>query len=90
MRPGGIQGSTGVTPDLTTLAKILAGGLPGGAVAGRADILSALEFRDDPAWNRFHPHHPPRSPHPLLEERWGRSASPSAGGTRRGGPGAAS
>jgi glutamate-1-semialdehyde 2,1-aminomutase len=57
--PGGIQGSTGVTPDLTTLAKILAGGLPGGAVAGRADVLSALEFRDDPVWNRYHRvHHP--------------------------------
>ena len=57
--PGGIQGSTGVTPDLTTLAKILAGGLPGGAVAGRADIFRALEFSDDPAWNRYHRvHHP--------------------------------
>jgi glutamate-1-semialdehyde 2,1-aminomutase len=40
-----------VTPDLTTLAKILAGGLPGGAVAGKADILSMLEFRDDAGWN---------------------------------------
>jgi glutamate-1-semialdehyde 2,1-aminomutase len=43
--PGGAQGHYGVTPDLTTLAKILAGGLPGGCVAGRADILAALEFR---------------------------------------------
>jgi glutamate-1-semialdehyde 2,1-aminomutase len=39
-------------PDLTTLAKILAGGLPGGAVAGRADILELLEFRNEPGWNR--------------------------------------
>jgi glutamate-1-semialdehyde 2,1-aminomutase len=30
---------------LTTLAKILAGGLPGGCVTGRADVLAALEFR---------------------------------------------
>jgi glutamate-1-semialdehyde 2,1-aminomutase len=45
VHPGGAQGHYGVTPDLTTLAKILAGGLPGGCLAGRADILSALEFR---------------------------------------------
>lgn len=49
--PGGVQAQYGVTPDLTTLAKILAGGLPGGAVAGKADILSMLEFRDDAEWN---------------------------------------
>jgi glutamate-1-semialdehyde 2,1-aminomutase len=49
--PGGAQARYGVTPDLTTMAKILAGGLPGGAVAGSADILSLIEFRDDPAWN---------------------------------------
>jgi glutamate-1-semialdehyde 2,1-aminomutase len=45
VHPGGAQGHYGVTPDLTTLAKILAGGLPGGCVAGRADILTHLEFR---------------------------------------------
>jgi glutamate-1-semialdehyde 2,1-aminomutase len=43
--PGGAQAHYGVTPDLTTLAKILAGGLPGGCVAGRADILANIEFR---------------------------------------------
>jgi glutamate-1-semialdehyde 2,1-aminomutase len=43
--PGGAQAHYGVTPDLTTLAKILAGGLPGGCMAGRADVLAALEFR---------------------------------------------
>jgi len=51
--PGGCQEYYGVTPDMTTLAKSLAGGLPGGAVAGRADILSLLEFRNDPQWMRF-------------------------------------
>jgi glutamate-1-semialdehyde 2,1-aminomutase len=45
VHPGGAQGHYGVQPDLTTLAKVLAGGLPGGCVAGRADILAALEFR---------------------------------------------
>jgi glutamate-1-semialdehyde 2,1-aminomutase len=43
--PGGAQGHYGVRPDLTTLAKILAGGLPGGCVAGRADLLGHIEFR---------------------------------------------
>jgi len=43
--PGGAQSHYDVLPDLTTLAKILAGGLPGGCLAGRADILAGLEFR---------------------------------------------
>lgn len=38
----GYQGLAGVTPDLTTMAKIVAGGLPGGAVAGRADLLEQI------------------------------------------------
>jgi glutamate-1-semialdehyde 2,1-aminomutase len=45
VHPGGAQGHYGITPDLTTLAKVLAGGLPGGCLAGPADILAALEFR---------------------------------------------
>jgi len=43
--PGGAQEYYGVTPDLTSLAKILAGGLPGGCLAGRADILAYIEPR---------------------------------------------
>jgi glutamate-1-semialdehyde 2,1-aminomutase len=43
--PGGAQGYYGVTPDVTTLAKILAGGLTGGCVAGRADVLAFIEPR---------------------------------------------
>ena len=43
--PGGAQQLYGVTPDLTTLAKILAGGYPGAALAGRADVLSVLDYR---------------------------------------------
>ncbi|WGF87583.1 aspartate aminotransferase family protein [Marinivivus vitaminiproducens] len=42
--PGGAQAAFGITPDLTTLAKIVAGGLPGGAVAGRKDIMDRLDF----------------------------------------------
>ena len=40
---GGAQEALGITPDLTTLAKILAGGLPGGAVAGRRDLVELLD-----------------------------------------------
>jgi len=42
--PGGAQGRFGITPDLTALAKVLAGGLPGGALVGRADVLEPLDF----------------------------------------------
>ncbi|MBN9118463.1 MAG: aminotransferase class III-fold pyridoxal phosphate-dependent enzyme [Planctomycetes bacterium] len=43
--PGGAQAFYGVTPDLTSMAKILAGGLPGGCLAGRTDILAFIEPR---------------------------------------------
>ena len=36
---GGVQGQTGVTPDLTAMGKIIGGGLPAGAFGGRRDIL---------------------------------------------------
>lgn len=45
VHPGGAQAHYGITPDLTTLAKILAGGLPGGCVAGKADILDQIRVR---------------------------------------------
>jgi len=51
--PGGAQEHYGLTPDLTTLAKILAGGLPGAAIAGRKDVLSLFEIRDDSEYARF-------------------------------------
>ena len=41
---GGAQARFGVTPDLCVLAKIVAGGLPGGAVAGRKDIMDQLDL----------------------------------------------
>ncbi len=49
--PGGAQQRFGVRPDLTTFAKILAGGLPGGGVGGRADVMSVMDVRDDAGWN---------------------------------------
>ena len=41
---GGAQAAYGVRPDLCSFAKILAGGLPGAAVAGRKDVLDQLDF----------------------------------------------
>jgi glutamate-1-semialdehyde 2,1-aminomutase len=42
--PGGAQAEFGIMPDMCSLAKILAGGLPGGCVTGRADIMELLDF----------------------------------------------
>jgi len=39
---GGAQQLYGITPDLTTLGKILGGGLPCGAFGGRADVMDFL------------------------------------------------
>ncbi|MDA1310903.1 MAG: aminotransferase class III-fold pyridoxal phosphate-dependent enzyme [Proteobacteria bacterium] len=56
--PGGAQQAYGVTPDLTTLAKILSGGLPGGGVAGRQEILDHLDFERSEALSREKIQHP--------------------------------
>ena len=40
---GGAQARFNVIPDMCVLAKIVAGGLPGGAVGGRADIMDQLD-----------------------------------------------
>lgn len=40
--PKGVQGITGVTPDLTTLAKVIGGGMPIGAFGGRAEIMAHI------------------------------------------------
>ncbi len=42
--PGGAQSYYDIMPDLTTLGKIVAGGLPGAALVGRKDILDLLDF----------------------------------------------
>ena len=38
----GAQGCFGVLPDLTTLGKVIGGGLPVGAIGGKADIMDRL------------------------------------------------
>lgn len=39
---GGVQERTGIMPDLTTLGKVIGGGLPVGAFGGRAEIMAYL------------------------------------------------
>jgi glutamate-1-semialdehyde 2,1-aminomutase len=43
--PGGVQQLAGVLPDLTTMAKIVAGGMPGGALGGSREVMEVLAFR---------------------------------------------
>jgi glutamate-1-semialdehyde 2,1-aminomutase len=50
--PGGAQQYFNVTPDMTTMAKIVAGGLPGGALTGSRTLMSMLAHRGDPDWDR--------------------------------------
>jgi len=42
VHPGGAQSLYDVTPDLTTLGKVIGGGLPIGAYGGRADIMALV------------------------------------------------
>ncbi|MBN8758968.1 MAG: glutamate-1-semialdehyde-2,1-aminomutase [Thiobacillus sp. 65-69] len=39
---GGAQNVLGIKPDLTTLGKVIGGGMPVGAFGGRADVMDAL------------------------------------------------
>jgi len=51
---GGYQAIVGIKPDLFSLAKVLGGGLPIGAVCGSSDVMEMLKLKvDDPEWNRF-------------------------------------
>src|SRR5690606_37214726 len=38
----GVQGLVGNQPDLTTLAKVIGGGMPVGAFGGRADVMAHI------------------------------------------------
>jgi len=42
LAPGGAQEIFGIKPDLTTMGKVIGGGLPVGAFGGRADIMDCL------------------------------------------------
>ena len=54
LSPGGAQVRWDLEPDLTTLAKIIAGGQPGAAVGGKAEIMELMTFRDDSEWDNLH------------------------------------
>ena len=41
--PGGRQARDGVTPDMTSMAKIVTGGMPGGAVGGQEKFMRLLD-----------------------------------------------
>lgn len=52
--PGGAQARYGVTPDLTTLGKALAGGLPLAALAGRRELMEHLSPASPEAQRSYH------------------------------------
>lgn len=55
---GGAQKKFGILPDLTTLGKIMGGGLPAGALAGPSEKMDLFDIRD-PQWTRHqHLYHP--------------------------------
>jgi glutamate-1-semialdehyde 2,1-aminomutase len=56
--PGGAQEHYGVVPDLSTLGKILGGGFPGGAVAGKRDLMEMLDFKKEEDWDSRRISHP--------------------------------
>jgi len=45
---GGMQNRLGIVPDLTVLGKVIGGGLPCGAVAGRAELIELCKSSGDP------------------------------------------
>ena len=51
--PGGAQQQFKIMPDITCMAKIVAGGMPGGAVGGRAEIMKVFDFTGDPRRDRL-------------------------------------
>ena len=42
LAPGGVQQRLGITPDLTTMGKVVGGGMPIGAYGGRAEIMQQV------------------------------------------------
>jgi len=50
---GGAHMRWGIDPDITTMAKIIAGGQHGAAVGGKLDIIELMAFRNDTNWNNY-------------------------------------
>jgi len=55
---GGAQADYGIYPDLSALAKILAGGMPGGAIVGRKSLMDFLDFEASKDQQREKIYHP--------------------------------
>ena len=55
VHPGGFQAHCQITPDLTTFAKVLAGGMPGGCLVGREDLMQVLAFGNPIGKKMKHP-----------------------------------
>jgi glutamate-1-semialdehyde 2,1-aminomutase len=70
---GGAQEAFGVLPDLTTLGKVMGGGLPVGALAGKREVMDVLAWRADPNYARFE-----MVPHPGT---WNANPAVAAAGT---------
>ena len=51
---GGAQVLWDIEPDLTTMAKIVAGGQPGGALGGKAEIMEFMAYSGDAEWDSQH------------------------------------
>jgi glutamate-1-semialdehyde 2,1-aminomutase len=49
---GGVQEYTGITPDLTTLGKVVAGGIPAGALVGQREVMEVFGSTGDPERDR--------------------------------------
>ncbi len=48
---GGMQGNYDIYPDITSFAKIMSGGLPGGAFGGTDEVMSIFDpFTEQPLW----------------------------------------
>jgi glutamate-1-semialdehyde 2,1-aminomutase len=51
--PGGAQARYGITPDLSTHAKIVGGGVPGAALCGRAEVMGVFDITGDAFHDRY-------------------------------------
>jgi len=48
---GGAAARYNIDPDISTFGKIVAGGMPGAAIGGKAEILEMMSFRGTPDWD---------------------------------------
>ena len=48
LHEGGVQSEMGIVPDMTTLGKVIGGGLPVAAVGGRDEVMAIFDPRSEP------------------------------------------